>query len=258
MYHNVARFPTTETLRLSVSPEAFAAQVEVLADRGHTPLTAAELAAAWRSCRPLPERPVLITFDDGYAGVHRYALPALRRHGFPATLFAATGWLRGPRQAQAVPDAMLSWPQLRELAAGGVEIGGHSHSHPQLDQLPDARLRHEVRHCRALLAEALGQSPVSFAYPFGYSSRRVREAVRSAGFGQALAVRNALADPRRQGPYALARLTVRRTTTLSEFTRMVDGVGLGRGFARDRLLTRGYAVVRRTRAAAGKARLTGG
>ena len=129
MYHAVATDPNEATRALSVTPEAFAEQMAVLADRGFTPVTTAGLAACWRSGRALPERPVLITFDDGYEGVHRHALPALAKHGFPATLFVSTGWLSGPYDTGGGLDTMLDWDQVRELAAAGVEIGGHSHSH---------------------------------------------------------------------------------------------------------------------------------
>ena len=143
-------------------------------------------------------------------------------------------------------DTMLDWEQVRALAAAGVEIGGHSHTHPQLDQLPDDRLRSELILCREIVSDQLGTAPVSFAYPYGYSSRRVREAVRETGYAQALAVSNGLAR-RRQGPYRLTRLTVRRTTGVEEFGRLVEGRAIARTFARDRALTKGYAVVRRAR-----------
>ncbi|MFH9549528.1 polysaccharide deacetylase family protein [Streptomyces sp. NPDC017435] len=246
MYHSVATEPNHATRTLSVTPEAFAGQLAVIADRGLTPLTTAELAARWRTGRPLPVRPVLITFDDGYEGVHRHALPALAEHGFPATLFVTTGWIRGAHDTGGGPDTMLDWRQVRRLADAGVEIGGHSHTHPQLDRLDDTRLRTELSRCRDLVADELGSLPVSFAYPYGYSSRRVRTAVRGQGFAQALAVGNSLAR-RAQGPYALRRVTVRRTTDTEEFERLVDGRAIGRTFARDRALTKGYAVVRRTR-----------
>ncbi|MET7763342.1 polysaccharide deacetylase family protein [Streptomyces sp. NPDC005393] len=246
MYHTVAHAPARATHGLSVSPGAFAEQMDLLGERGFTPVTCERLADAWRGGPALPSRPVLITFDDGYEGVHRYALPALTQHGFTATLFASTGWLRGPYETDGALDLMLDWGQVRELAEGGMEIGGHSHTHPQLDQLDDARLWFEVARCREILTAELGRPPVSFAYPYGYSSRRVRRVVGSAGFGVSLAVGNALAA-RRQGPYALGRVTVRRTTRIEEFERLVSGRAIGRNFAGDRALTKGYALVRRAR-----------
>ncbi|MFD7709001.1 polysaccharide deacetylase family protein [Streptomyces sp. NPDC059786] len=248
MYHSVDEAPSRAARGLSVAPVAFAEQMGVLADRGFEPVTTARLAAAWRAPArvPLPRRPVLITFDDGYESVHRHALPVLARHGFASTLFVSTGWLRGPYDTGGGLDTMLDWDQVRQLAAGQVEIGGHSHTHPQLDQLADATLDFELRHCAEIIAAELGTRPVSFAYPYGYSDRRVRAAVRAAGFAQSLAVGNGLAR-RRQGPYALQRITVRRTTGTEEFGRLVEGHAIGRAFAGDRALTKAYALVRRAR-----------
>jgi peptidoglycan/xylan/chitin deacetylase (PgdA/CDA1 family) len=246
MYHAVSTAPNDATRALSVAPEAFAEQMAVLDELGLTPMTTAHLAACWRSGGPLPERPVLITFDDGYEGVHRHALPVLTKHGFAATVFVSTGWLKGPHDMGGGLDTMLDWDQVRELADADVEIGGHSHTHPQLDQLPDGRLRSELILCKEIISDRLGTVPASFAYPYGYSSRRVREAVRETGYAQALAVNNGLAR-RQQGPYALSRLTVRRTTGIEEFQRLVQGRAVARTFAGDRALTKGYALVRRAR-----------
>ncbi len=249
MYHAVTDTPTAAARRLSVTTGAFVDQVEVLAAHGCSPVTATQLGAAWRDGCALPPHPVLITFDDGYEGVYRHALPALRKYGFTATLFAATGWLRGRDSADlapGAPDTMLDWNQLRDLAAARLEIGGHSHSHPQLDQLSDERLWFELLRCREILREELGRPPVSFAYPFGYSDRRVRGSVRAAGYQIALAVGNAPAR-RGQGPYALTRLTVRRSTGIKEFERLVEGRWIGPDIARDRVVTLSYALVRRSR-----------
>ncbi|MGW7042945.1 polysaccharide deacetylase family protein [Streptomyces avermitilis] len=246
MYHSIATAPNDATRVLSVAPEAFAEQMALLGDLKITPVSTAQLAESWRSGGPLPERPVLITFDDGYEGVHRHALPVLTEHGFASTLFVSTGWIRGAYDTGGGLDTMLDWDQVRELADAQVEIGGHSHTHPQLDEIDDDALWFELLRCKEIIADELGTRPVSFAYPYGYSSRRVREAVREAGFGQSLAVGNALAR-RRQGPYALRRVTVRRSTGVEEFTRLVEGRAIALGFARDRALTKGYAMVRRAR-----------
>jgi peptidoglycan/xylan/chitin deacetylase (PgdA/CDA1 family) len=246
MYHSIAAAPNDATRELSVGPEAFAEQMALLGDQGFTPVDTAALAASWRSGGPLPERPVLITFDDGYEGVHRHGLPVLAKHGFASTLFVSTGWIKGAYDTGGGLDAMLSWAQVRELAAEQVEIGGHSHTHPQLDQLSDDALRFEVLRCKEIIADELGTRPASFAYPYGYSSRRVRQVVRETGFAQSLAVGNGLAR-RRQGPYALQRVTVRRNTGIEEFERLVEGRAIARNFVRDRALTKGYAMVRRAR-----------
>jgi peptidoglycan/xylan/chitin deacetylase (PgdA/CDA1 family) len=246
MYHSVATAPNDATRDLSVAPEAFTEQMAQLGDLGFTPVTTADLARGWREGAPLPRRPVLITFDDGYAGVHRHALPVLAKHGFVSTLFVSTGWIRGAYDTGGGLDTMLDWDQIRELVDSGAEIGGHSHTHPQLDQLTDDALWFELLRCKEIIAGELGTVPASFAYPYGYSSRRVRRTVRAAGFVQSLAVGNGLAR-RRQGPYALQRVTVRRSTGAEEFERLVQGRAIARNFARDRALTKGYAVVRRAR-----------
>ncbi|MEV5956396.1 polysaccharide deacetylase family protein [Streptomyces sp. NPDC051987] len=246
MYHSVATAPNDATRALSVAPEAFAEQMALIGDLGLTPVSTAELAARWRSGAPLPVRPVLITFDDGYEGVHRYALPVLAKHGFASTLFVSTGWIRGAYDTGGGLDVMLDWDQVRDLAGAGCEIGGHSHTHPELDQLDDERLRTELVTSREIVTDELGTAPASFAYPYGYSSRRVRQAVRAAGYAQALAVGNQLAR-RRQGPFALRRVTVRRSTDATEFARLLEGRAVARTFARDRALTKGYAVLRRAR-----------
>ncbi|MDJ0464568.1 polysaccharide deacetylase family protein [Streptomyces sp. H27-C3] len=251
MYHAVGRAPAREAYGLSVTPEAFAGQMELLDAGGYTPLTTAQLADRWRDDAAMPRRPMVITFDDGYEGVHRHARPVLTKYGFAASLFVSTGWVRGAYEERGALDTMLDWNQVRELAADGTEIGGHSHTHPQMDQLPDNELWFEALRCMEIITGELGNPPASFAYPYGYSSRRVRQAVREAGFSQSLAVGNALAE-RCQGPYSLRRVTVQRSTGIEEFEQLVEGRSIARIFARDRALTKGYAVVRRARAAGRK------
>jgi peptidoglycan/xylan/chitin deacetylase (PgdA/CDA1 family) len=199
----------------------------------------------------MPSKPVVITFDDGYADFHQHALGVLDDLAFTATLFVTTGWLAdaGADAAGRPLDRMLSWTQLREAAEHGVEMGGHSHSHPQLDQLPDRELRDELTRNRELLEDRLAREVRAMAYPYGYSSARVRRAVRTAGYRCACAVANDLAADRHD-VLALPRLTVRWSTSLELFGRVAAGQGVPLIYLRDRALTKGYAIARRTRYAA--------
>jgi peptidoglycan/xylan/chitin deacetylase (PgdA/CDA1 family) len=249
MYHSVTDTPNDETRPLAVRPADFAEQIAYLGESGFTPLTLAQLAASMDgSAGPPPERPVVVTFDDGYADFHAEALPVLERRGFPATLFLTSGWVADAKQDAAGRPLgeTLTWSQAREAIASGIEIGGHSHSHPQLDQLPRAVLREELRRNKALIEDRLGAPVTTMAYPYGYSSARVRREVRRAGYSAACAVANDLTDAG-DDMLALPRLTVARGTTMSTFRRAVEGRDIPLIYLREHLLTRGYAVVRRTR-----------
>jgi len=248
MYHSVTENPPSATRSLSVRPSDLDWQLRYLRDNGFTGLTFTDMCTRTRKGRALPERPIVLTFDDGYADTHEEALPLLQEYGFPATVFVTTGWLRdaGPTAAGHPLDRTMVWSQVRELHDSGIEVAAHSHSHAQLDQLDDRSLREELSLSKRLLEERLGEPVPSIAYPYGYSSRRVRDAVMEAGYVQAAAVANAASQPGRN-VFAMPRLTVRRSTSPSTFARIVACEQLHRVFALDRALTNGYLVVRRTR-----------
>ncbi|GAA2780878.1 polysaccharide deacetylase family protein [Nonomuraea dietziae] len=250
MYHSITDRPNQDTRPHAVRTSDFAEQIDYLSTNGFTPLTVADLVASVHknNGRSLPDKPVVVTFDDGYADFHTHALPLLEQYTFPATVFLTSGWVSDAgRDAAGKPlDDMLSWGQAREIAQTGIEIGGHSHSHPQLDQLPDAELRQELRKNKGLLEERIGAPVATMAYPYGYSSARVRREVRKAGYWAACAVNNTLAADRHD-LLAIPRLTIGRHTTMSMFRRAVEGSAIPLIYLRERALTKGYAVVRRTR-----------
>jgi peptidoglycan/xylan/chitin deacetylase (PgdA/CDA1 family) len=244
MYHDIAERTAAGT-RLCVPPRDFAAQLGYLADNGFSTVTAGALAAG----AAVKERTVVLTFDDGFADFHAHALPVLNRYGFTATVFVTTGWIAdaGRYSAGQRPGTMLSWSQVAEAAAAGIEIGAHSHGHPQLDQLGKDRLQSELTISKGLLEDALGAQVPGLAYPFGYSSSRVRRVAAEAGYSYACAVGNVLPHPEADG-FALGRLTVRAGLDLDTFGRAVHGRGISRIYRTDRALTKGYAILRRGRA----------
>jgi peptidoglycan/xylan/chitin deacetylase (PgdA/CDA1 family) len=249
MYHEIAGRADTAS-RLAVPPDSFAAQVRHLHDSGYTTLTFSALAAILDGeMARLPERPIVLTFDDGFADFHSQALPVLRQYGFTATVFVTTGWVAdaGRYAAGRRPGRMLCWNQIRETLAAGVEVGAHSHGHPQLDQISPTSLRDELATSKNLLQDQLGTTVDGLAYPFGYSNARVRRAAREVGYEHACAVGNVIARPG-QDAYALPRLTIRRSTRPATFDCVTGGRKESVIFLKDRALTMGWALVRRSRA----------
>lgn len=225
-YHSVSSEATHAFRRYCVSPEAFAAHMAFLAEHGYVSLTVTELAATL--AHGAPERAVVLTFDDAYRDFSERALPVLRDLGLTATLFVPTAfvgrtssWLR--REGEATRP-LMTWEGLGDAVAAGIEVGAHSHSHAELDRLSDAALADEVALPGQLLEEQLGVGVVSFAYPFGFHSRRVRRAVAGAGYAQACATGELYAtagDDR----FALPRLTVPQGTDVAGLRRLLAGRG---------------------------------
>jgi peptidoglycan/xylan/chitin deacetylase (PgdA/CDA1 family) len=241
MYHEVVD-PTATKSKLAVAPEVFADQMAYLSDSGFTAITSGELAAALtEGGTALPERPVAVTFDDGYGDFYRHALPLLKQHSLTGTVFVTTGWVGHEDRSKR----MLNWRELGELAECGIEVGAHTDRHPQLDQLPDRELREELHGPKSLLEDKLGIPVPGLAYPFGYSNGKVRRAARETGYTYGYAVDNALTTSSAD-TFALPRLTVSRSTTMDSFRKMVNGQDTLE-LRQARVLSKGYSVVRRAR-----------
>jgi peptidoglycan/xylan/chitin deacetylase (PgdA/CDA1 family) len=197
MYHHVAAAPAGAQLpALWVSPGAFAIQVRALRAAGYRAVTLGRVWDAWHGGAPLPRRPVVLSFDDGYADQVAAAAPVLRGLRWPGVLNLALSFL----------PAMGGVAAVRELQRDGWEIASHSVTHVDLRALGAARLRDEVAGSQARIRELFGVAPRFFCYPFGHLNGRVVAAVRSAGYRGATTTRAAFATP--ADPYRLARVQV--------------------------------------------------
>ena len=250
LYHSVSATPPTWIAPFAVSPRTFATHLDLIASRGHTVLTVSELQEAIERGAPIPRRPLLLTFDDGFADFLQ-ASEELTARKLGSTLYVTTGALRGRRGADpglALPPAdMLSWSELRTLPDRGVEIGAHTHTHPQLDVLPPRQASEEIRRSKHLLEDALGRDVRSFAYPHGFHSSGVCRSVRAAGYTSACAVMNALSSENDR-LFALARLTVRADTGLDRLRAWLAGSDARVAPFRERTATRAWRFCRRAQA----------
>lgn len=243
-YHSISDERRDGTLRWSVSPGDFDEQMALIRERARTPLTVSEYAAALRGLAPLPPRPVLITFDDGFADLVETALPVLRRYGLTATAYVIASRVGATPSRQS--DPVLDWSQLGELRTHRVEIGSHSDTHRALDCLARKELHQEIACSKRTLEDTL-QAPVcSFAYPYGYHSAAVRQAVRAAGYSSACGVKNALSH-QEDDIFAIARVLVERGTGTASIDALLDGHGWPLAWRGEHLRTRGWRAYRRAR-----------
>src|SRR6266571_976094 len=230
MYHSISRYATPKFKQFIVSPALFAEQMAYLHQHRYTPITATQFVKARAHgasvSSALPERPVVLTFDDGFADFFTEALPILLQYGFTATLYVLTAFINGTsrwlqREGEATRP-MLTWNHLTEISKWSIEIGAHSHSHPQLDTLPRSVARDEIVRSKRLLEHHLGQVVSSFAYPFGYHTTTLRRQVQEVGYTSACAVKYAMSSETTD-PFALARLMVRADTSIDAFAALLSG-----------------------------------
>jgi len=250
LFHAVTDRPGPDLATWSVTPERFRQHLDCLRDEGRTPLTVSGFAAAITGGQQLPERPVVVSFDDGYADFVP-AAEEMAARGMVSTMYVTTGHLVGSPTVGMPSAPMLTAEQLAPLETLGVEIGAHSHHHYHVDVAPRSVALDEIRRPKVILEDLLGHPVASYAYPHGSYRAAVRQQVRAAGYTSACAVRNAFSSVG-DDPFSLARLTVREFTTTDTVRDWLQGRGAP--IARDRELWRTKMWRVRRWAAAGAAR----
>ena len=198
-----------------MTPGQFAAQLAWLRANGYTTVTLGALADALASGAPLPPRPVILTFDDGYADAYAHAFRLLRESGMVGTFFVVTEWLDN-RQA-----GYLTWDQAREMAAAGMAIESHSRSHPDLTNDCDYDCRvYQVLGSVETIAAEIGVRPRFFCYPGGRYDAGLFAVLRAAGIVAAVTTHGGTLHVSER-PLELPRVRVRGTTMLRDFAWMV-------------------------------------
>ncbi|MFF7373833.1 polysaccharide deacetylase family protein [Streptomyces massasporeus] len=247
LYHAVMDDPPGWIAEFTVTPRQFAAHLDVIAGSGRTPVTISTVADHLAGRAPLPPRPVLLTFDDGFADLPGPTAEVLAARGLPATAYLTTGAIAPGGRSLLPPAPMMTLARAAELERSGMEIGSHTVTHAQLDTLTAKALAYELRTSKAVLEDALGHEIRHLAYPHGYNSPRVRAMSARAGYETATAVRHALSSDRDER-YRIARLIVRRTHTVADVEGWLAGTGARVAPYRDGPKTIAWRWYRRARA----------
>jgi peptidoglycan/xylan/chitin deacetylase (PgdA/CDA1 family) len=249
MYHEVSPNPHPAFRRYTVGVREFIRQMAWLAARGYQAIDMDTLLRARTARGSLPERPVVITFDDGFQGCADHAVPVLLARGFTAVFYLVAGRM-GETSRWMLPELgmelpLMTWDAARALARGGFQCGAHTATHPRLAGLEPTRCRAELADARLRLESELGRAVVHLAYPFGSYDPAVQAMTAEAGYVTACSTRAGLSGPE-DDMLALHRVSVYGHDSLLDFASRVRtgsalGERLGRAFGgmADRLLGRG-------------------
>ncbi len=161
------------TLHYRVAPKTFEMQMKYLKDHGYHPITLNSLFENIKNQKTLPEKPVVLTFDDGWKNQYTNALPILEKYGYTAS-FAIVTNLRG--------GGYMSWDDVKSLHAKGFEISSHSENHFNLTKISDEKLKIEIEGSKKILEEKLGAPVTTFVYPYYAHNQKVMDAVESARY----------------------------------------------------------------------------
>jgi peptidoglycan/xylan/chitin deacetylase (PgdA/CDA1 family) len=175
LYHHITS--GLDGSRYNVDPAIFEEQVKWLYDNHYTTINISEVASLILNGGQIPQRPVVITFDDGNLDVFENAYPILQKYGFAATFYIVDRYING--------KDMISTEQIKELIAQGWEIGSHSKNHTDLTS-DGADLESEIRLSKLDMEDRLGVSINSFAYPFGQVNENVINKTIRSGYTSAV------------------------------------------------------------------------
>ena len=226
MYHRVDRIREPKELRYCVEPARFAAHMHALASHGMWACAIDDFVAWLVDGSLLAPGAFLLTFDDGYLGVHRHVLPVLRELRWTATVFLVTSlvggtdvWL-GTDGASARRFALLGRAEIESMQGFGISFQSHARTHVDLAKLDDWALSEEIAGSRVELEELLAREVRYLAYPYGRFDDRAPAVARNAGYRAAFSVNTGFNRPGTD-PYRIRRLDVHGTDASERLLRKV-------------------------------------
>lgn len=247
LYHSVSDDVGYRFRPFSLRPNDFKAHMDYLSGNGYRVLNMEQFVNQRAN---LPEKTVVITFDDGFRDFYDYALPILADYRMPATIYVPTAFVGKTSQWLADMSEgsrpIMSWNDLKDAASSGIEIGAHTLTHPQLDVIPLQQAQTEISLSKFVIEENLQHKVNSFAYPYGYHTSQLIEYVRLLGFTSACAVKNALSHSF-DNPFCFARITIMRHFDTDKLADILAATQIPLAKDHEALRTSAWRIIRRLR-----------
>jgi peptidoglycan/xylan/chitin deacetylase (PgdA/CDA1 family) len=227
MYHNISPDPSTGSIGHRMEPETFERQMRYLKEHGYHTVDLGAVLDFYQKGAAIPEKPIVITLDDGYQGNYHYAFPVLKKYGFTATIFVVTNIVGGQndfdiKAGLKPPTRMLTWEQIKEMDAAGITIGCHTLDHAHLSKVSPAEARRQIVESKKVLEQVLGREVQYFCYPYGEYNAYIRQVLKECGFRAAVTV-NPLLVTGIKDPLQLNRIGIPGYMEDEEFASRILG-----------------------------------
>lgn len=223
MYHRIANIPND---RNALSPEKFKEQLDYLKQNNFTTITMKMLYDYYHKNISLPNKPVLITFDDGYTDNFTKALPLLLERNMTAVVFPIANWIGQKNLWEDFHKEItttMNIPQLRDWSRFGMEIGSHTLTHPFLSKCKSNILFDEIHESKKFLENQFSIPIKFFCYPYGDFNQNVLSTISSSGYLAAFAIFENV-PLWNINLYALPRIPIPATQKMWEFKLKVSSI----------------------------------
>lgn len=213
MYHEVNDLLAND---LYLSVEDFTAHLTYFEEEGITPISMQQLYDHWVNGAPLPEKPIVLTFDDGYRSMYTTVYPLLKERGWSGTFYCIANcrW----------SDNFLLEDMIAEMAANGMEIGSHTSKHRELNALTGDELLYELTDSKDVLSTITGKEITMLCYPAGRYNDETKTTASETGYLCAVTTKNGFAT-KSQGMYDLKRIRVSKGNGATWLKNTLDPLG---------------------------------
>jgi peptidoglycan/xylan/chitin deacetylase (PgdA/CDA1 family) len=165
---------------ISTSPETFRKQMKFLKDNDFNVVSLKTLGESFLESVPLPQKTLVLTFDDGFQNFYTTAFPVLNEYKFPATVFLITDYCGkfndwAGNLPTLEPSKLMDWNEIKELSKNNIEFAAHSRTHPDLTKLNTNKAEQEIVESKLTVEERLGTEVTDFAYPYGKYNLPVKQ-----------------------------------------------------------------------------------
>lgn len=203
---------------------AFEEQMNYLAQEGYTTISLDEFVAFQDGKKPLPPKPLILTFDDGFASNYLYAFPILKKYGMKATIFVTLDPDCENFKKYSKVDRPLTHEEIREMSRHGISIESHGMTHRYLSALPPEIIRWELEESKRQLEQILEKPAQYIAIPSGAYSRTVKHLVMESGYKAAFCMLKGT-NSQSSDRFALRRLVIGRHFNIDDFSRILQPTG---------------------------------